>query len=99
MNITDFIPLISVIIAFLSLTYVVKNNKRADESEIKEKAKTDATLNLKLDAISNTVQDIKYDISATKKDVATLNVKVAELEASTKSAHKRIDSVEERLNP
>lgn len=106
MSTSEIIALISVCIAFVGLVsticaliYTVKNSKRVDAKDLAEKIKESATVNLKLDTITNTVTDIKYDISATKKDVANLSIKVAEIEQSAKSAHRRLDSVEERLNP
>jgi hypothetical protein len=46
---------------------------------------------MKLDNISQNVNDIKYDISATKKEVRDLTERVVTVEQSTKSAHHRLD--------
>lgn len=92
----DLVPLISAGISALSVFFVIKNYKRADIKDIQQRAKEDATVNVKLDTISTTLIDIKYDISTTKKEVASLSEKVATIEQSTKSAHHRIDNLMEQ---
>lgn len=86
--------LISLLIAFGSLVYVVKNNKRTDIKEIEQKASENAKMNMKLDEISRNVSDIKYDNSALRKDMVALSERVTSVEASAKSAHKRIDDIQ-----
>ena len=46
---------------------------------------------MKLDQIGADVRDIKYDITAVKKDVQGLKERMIMVEQSTKSAHKRLD--------
>lgn len=97
MTIGEIISLFSVIIAFISVLCAIKNTKKNDATEIAKRASENATINVKLDTISTTMTDIKYDISVTKNEVSKLSERMATVEASAKSAHKRIDSVEERL--
>lgn len=106
MSVGEIVAIISVVIAFLgmiitacSCAYAIKNSKRTDTNDVIERTREMTTLNVKLDGISSNVQDIKFDISSTKDAVSKLTERVVEVEASTKSAHKRIDGVEERLNP
>lgn len=99
MTIGEIISLISVLITFGSLCFVIKNNKRTDIKDIQEKAEKDANINYKLDVITNTVTDIKYDISATKKDVANLTLRVTDIESKLKVADYRMNNIEERANP
>lgn len=91
------VAIISCCVALCSLVFAGITLSRNGKKDVIADAKEQATINVKLDNISNTVTDIKYDISATKKDIANLSTKVAEIESSVKSAHHRIDSVEERV--
>ncbi len=87
---------ISIISALFAIYSVIKSTKRADTSEAEKKAIESATINVKLDQIGADVRDIKYDITAVKKDVQSLTERMIIVEQSTKSAHKRIDGMEER---
>lgn len=75
-----------------------KNSKHTDEKEIRERIEEQTRVNLKLDEINRNTTDIKYDVSAVKKDVQKHAEKIVEIEASAKQAHRRIDSIERRLN-
>lgn len=91
---------ITLLIAIASLSasiyFGLKNSKRGDRSDIEAKAAETATINVKLDNIGNDVKDIKYDISAVKTDVQNLAERMVIVEQSTKSAHHRIDDIEEK---
>lgn len=89
----DITILISVISVFSAVLFAVKNAKRQDDSEVEKKAVETATINVKLDSIGNDVKDIKYDITAMKKEVGNLTERMVVVEQSTKSAHKRIDEI------
>ncbi len=71
----------------------LRNARHADETDAERKAKESAEINVKLDQIGNDVRDIKYDISAVKRDVQGLTERVVIVEQSTKSAHHRIDQI------
>lgn len=93
---------ITVLISAVSVAFAIysglKNSKRADAKDIEERTKDRAELNLKLDFISKQTNEIKEQISSLVKEVQNHGVKLAELEQSTRSAHHRIDSLEQRLN-
>ena len=99
MTVSEVIAIVSVLIAFLGFTLTLKNTKRNDTSDVVQKAKDDATINVKLDSALTTLTDIKYDVSATKKEVSELSQRMAGAESSIKSAHHRLDNLEERINP
>lgn len=96
--ITAFAALIS----FLSLCFAVwiglKGDKRTDTKDIEERAKENAKINFKLDEISGTTREVKNDISSLRDDIKDHNNKIIELEASVKQAHKRLDTMEGRLD-
>lgn len=83
--------LISVVSVAFSVFFGFKNSKRADTSQIAQKAAETAVINTKLDQIGSDVRDIKYDITAVKKDVTDLTERMIIVEQSTKSAHHRMD--------
>lgn len=91
---------VSVIISVVSVVFAIffglSNRKRADTTDIEVKAKERAETNIKLDNIGKDVTDIKYDISITRKEVQCLSERMIVVEQSVKSAHHRIDGVEEK---
>ena len=87
----DIALLISIISVVTVLLSSLKNSKKQDFSEVEKKAVETATINVKLDAIGNDVKDIKYDITAVKREVTSLTERMIIVEQKTKSAHHRID--------
>lgn len=90
--------LISAVSVAFAIFFGLKNNRRADTKDIEERTKDMVAVNLKLDFISKQTNEIKEQISSLVKEVQNHGVKIAELEQSTRSAHHRIDSLENRLN-
>lgn len=88
--------LISVVSVAFSIYFGLKNKNRNDTADTERKAAETAVINVKLDQIGGDVRDIKYDMSAVKKDVQNLTERMVVVEQSTKSAHHRIDGLEER---
>lgn len=88
--------LISVVSVAFAIFFGLKTNHRNDVKDIEDRAAENARVNIKLDNISNAVNDIKYDISATKKKVEEMDKRLIIAEQSVKSAHHRIDGIEGR---
>lgn len=88
--------LISVISVAFAIFFGLSNYKRGNVNDLTEKVKEDTRFEMKLDEISRIVTDIKYDISATKKEVQELSNKLVAVEASVKSAHRRLDMFEQK---
>lgn len=92
----------AIVISFVSFCFAVwiglKGDKRTDTKDIEERAKENAKINFKLDEISGTTREIKQDILSMSADIKQHNDKLIELESSVKQAHKRIDSLEFRLD-
>lgn len=88
--------LISVISVAFAIFFGLSNYKRGNVKDLTEKVKDDTRFEMKLDEIGRNVSDIKYDISATKKEVQELSNKLIAVEASTKSAHRRLDMFEQK---
>ncbi len=90
----EITTVVSIISVSFAIFFGLKNNKRNDTSDIERKAAEAATINFKLDQIGRDVQDIKYDITTTKKEVQLLTERMVAVEQSVKSAHKRFDDLE-----
>lgn len=85
--------LLSIIIAVLALVFTALSFRRTQSQDTAESAAERATMSADIRYIRSSIDDIKLDNKAVKKDVSELKTKVVELEASTKSAHKRLDDL------
>lgn len=102
MTLPIVISLIGVCISAISVGAVIyfnsKNSKHTDVKDIERQVAERTEMNMKLDEINRNTTDIKYDVSAVKKDVQKHSEKIVELEQSTRSAHHRLDTLENRMN-
>lgn len=89
---------ISIISTFAGIYFNSKNSKHTDDKEIRERIEEQTRVNLKLDEINRNTTDIKYDVSAVKKDVQSHGDRLIKVEESVKSAHHRLDTLESRMN-
>lgn len=85
---------ISAISVSCAIYFSSKNSRKNDTKEIEQRVAERTETNMKLDEIGRNVTDIKYDISATKKEVQNLTERMASVESSAKQAHHRIDRIE-----
>ena len=90
--------LISIVSVAFSIFFGIKNSRRTDTKDIEERVKENTRINVKLDNITQTTQEIKSERSSMRKDIKSHNDRLIKLEESVKSAHHRIDGVVERLN-
>lgn len=74
-----------------------KNNKRTDTKDLAETIKDSARINVMLEMISNTTQEIKTEIVNMRKELYSHDSRLAKVEESVKSAHHRIDGLERRV--
>lgn len=81
-----------------AIIWNARSDKRATVRDIEERVKDNTRINTKLDDISTVSREIKEEISLVKKDMQQHNERLIKLEESLKSAHKRVDTVESRLN-
>ena len=91
-GLTVLITLLSSIIGMLIgvLTYGKNRDK-----DIKNDAKEDAETKAKLDYISRGVDDIKLDNKQRDREFLKMNDRLTIVEQSVKSAHRRLDVLEE----
>ena len=84
---TSYIPyIISAIALLFSVYQFTRNNEKEDTTQL-------TTVLIKLESISDGVSEIKADIRNVKEDVNYLRERVAKVEASASSAHKRLDTI------
>ena len=102
MNISIIISIIGLLISAISVSCAIyfssKNSKKTDVKEIEQRVAERTETNMKLDEINRNTQDIKYDVTAVKKDVQKHSEKIIEIDSSVKQAHHRLDTIENRLN-
>ncbi|WP_027633397.1 hypothetical protein [Clostridium hydrogeniformans] len=68
--------------------------RRNENKDIKEDAKSNAHLSTTLAYISKGVDDIRLDIKAQDRRTTDIDSRLIRVEESSKSAHKRIDTLE-----
>ena len=85
---------VSIISLCFSAYFGLRNNKRSDTKDLEERVKSDTRINMKLDNISVAVADVKKEVASMREDIASHNGRLIKLEASAKSAHRRIDFME-----
>lgn len=90
--------LISIVSLAFSVFFGLKSSKRTDTKDIEERVKDNTRINMKLDTIVGTMQEIKTEISSMREDINSHNDKIIKLESSLKSAHHRLDTLEDRFN-
>lgn len=94
--------LITVLISASALLFSVfswfKNSGKVDQKEIIERTKENTTINMKLDSILSTIADIKNDYTQIRKEVLDQDKRIVKVEDSARSAHHRLDGIENRLN-
>lgn len=90
--------LTSIVSLAFSVFFGLKSSKHTDTKDIEERVKDNTRINMKLDAIAGTTQEIKSEISTMREEINKHNDKIIKLEQSLKSAHHRLDTLEERMN-
>ena len=102
MTLPIVISIMAVIVSIISVAAMIyfnsKNSKHTDVKDIEQRVAERTEVNLKLDTINQNTQEIRYDVSAVKKDVQKHAEKIVEIEASARQAHHRLDGLEDRLN-
>ena len=79
----------------------VRRNRTVDErdrtaDECKDVSQM-TTVIVKLENIGTTTTEIKCDLNTLKNDLRATSERLVRVEESTKSAHKRLDAIDERL--
>ena len=89
----QYLPYLSLIIAFAGLYFNGKNNKRTDVKEIEAKAIEQAKINAKLDNLTSIQVEVRGQVSDLVRTQTDVCQRLVTVEQSTKSAHHRIDEL------
>ena len=89
----DTATIVSLVIAACALIFTALSFRRTQNQDTSEAATERATLTADVRYIRSSIDEIKLDNRAIKKDIGDLKNKVVEIEQSTKSAHKRLDDL------
>lgn len=85
----EYVPLLISGIALLFSAYqFVRATEKEDTTQI-------TTVLIKLEGIADGIAEIKADMKNVKNDIRQLYERLAKVEASSASAHKRIDGIKE----
>lgn len=85
--------LIAMIVPVLALVFTVLSFRRTENHDTSAAATERATLTADVRYIRSSIDDIKLEYKTIQRDLGDLSKKLVEVEASTKSAHKRIDDI------
>lgn len=83
--------ILSIASLVVSIVRGVKTDHRTDTKELQERVAETTRLDVKLDAISKDIADLKDEIRLQRKEFQNLTERVAKVEASASQAHKRLD--------
>lgn len=85
----EYVPLLISGVALLFSAYqFVKATEKEDTTQI-------TTVLIKLEGIADGIAEIKADMKNVKNDIRQLYERLAKVEASASSAHKRLDGIKE----
>jgi len=85
--------IISLAVAVCALLFTALSFRRTQNKDTSAEAVEKATMGADIKYIRTSVDEIRLDNKAIKADVSALQTKIVEVEASTKSAHKRLDDL------
>jgi uncharacterized protein YlxW (UPF0749 family) len=88
--------IISIVIAFCALLFTALSFRRTQTQDTSASATERATMTADVRYIRQSIDEIKLENRAIQKDVTDLKTKVVEVEASVKSAHKRLDDMQQK---
>lgn len=89
------VTLISLICAIFGAFMGVLGYKRLAIKDIEDSSKENAVIATKLDFISQIVTNIQVKMEVQEKKFEDFNIRLTRCEESSKSAHKRLDEIEE----
>lgn len=94
--------LISIVISVLSVSVAaivgITNMRRNKTADDRKEATEMTTVIVKLENISTDTKEIKNELRSVKGDIQGLRERIAIVEQSSKSLHKRVDGFETRIN-
>lgn len=89
----SFETIVAIVVPLIALIFTALTFKRNADKDTGATAAERATMNANISYIRSSIDEIKLDNKAIQKDVSEMSKKLVEVEASAKSAHKRIDDL------
>jgi peptidoglycan hydrolase CwlO-like protein len=86
---------LSLLIAFFSLARLYKNDSK---TETKDQTESRVRMETKIDNIGEQIKDVRDDVKAQGVRQTDMMERLTKVEESAKSAHHRIDGLEEKMN-
>ena len=83
--------MVAICVPVIALIFTVMSFKRNVTKDTEENATERATMSADIKYIRTSIDDIKVDNRVIKSDISNLQAKVARVEQSVDSAHKRLD--------
>lgn len=84
---------VAIAVPLIALAFTAMTFKKNADKDTGATAAERATMNANISYIRTSIDEIKLDNKTIQKDVSELTKKVVEVEASAKSAHKRLDDL------
>ena len=85
--------IVAIAVPMVALLFTALSFRRTEHQDTSAQATERATLSADVRYIRSSVDEIKLENKSIRQDVSDLTKKVVEIEASTKSAHKRLDDL------
>lgn len=79
-----------------AIFFGVKGNRRSDNEAIKKDAVALARIEDKLDTMKSGIDDIRFELRSHRERLNDIDVRLVRVEEATKSAHKRLDTMENK---
>ena len=86
LEITQLVSVLSFLVAAFALARNLKLDTKSDQTEL-------TTVIVKLENINDNIKEVKNDMKDVKNDMDKIKERLTAVEASVKSAHKRIDGL------
>lgn len=95
-NLATIISIVSLVSAVCAIVFGCKNNRHTDIKDVEARVADSTRLEVKIDNILTNMDDIKGEIKGQRTDISNILIRLAEVESSSKQAHKRIDEIVKR---
>lgn len=95
-DLNTLLPYISMLGVIVAIYLGFKNSKRDDTQDSTKIEKELTKLSATMDNVRDGVDDIRIEFRSQQNQINNLSERVVRVEESDKSAHKRIDKIEER---
>ena len=89
----QWVTVVPIFISSIMLLVALLTLRRTNTQDTSASATERATMTADIRYIRTSIDEIKLENRAIQKDVSDLKTKVVEIEASAKSAHKRLDDM------